>query len=127
MTLTPFDLTTLRISVAGVVLAPWLLRHGLGGLKLWQALVLALSAGPGFAFFAFAGYMFAPAAHGATILAGTLPLFTVPPAWWLAGAGMSTGRVLSVVLIVAGTIFPPFDAFAGGIPNQRLGDPPFLR
>ena len=122
MALTPYDLTTLRVSVAGVVLAPWLLRNGLGGLKAWQALILAISAGPGFSLFAFAGYMFAPAAHGATILAGTLPLFTAPLAWWLADERMDLGRVLSVVLIVSGTAFLLYDALVADLPGQWIGD-----
>lgn len=126
MDLTPYDLTSLRVSIAGIALAPWLLRHGLGGLKFWQALLLAVSAGPGFSVFAFAGYNFAPAAHGATILAGTLPLFTAPLAWWLADERMDLGRLASVVLIVSGTAFLLYDALVADLPGQWIGDLFFL-
>jgi len=120
--LTPFDLTTLRVAVAAIVLFPWLLRHGLWGINFWQACLLALTAGPGFAVFAFGGYLFAPAAHGATILAGTLPLFTAPLAWWLVGERMSGWRAVSVAMILAGAMFLVFDASDSGRPNEWLGD-----
>lgn len=122
LTLTPFDLTTLRFCVAGILFLPWLLKYGLGGISFWQALLLALTAGPGFAAFAFGGYHFAPAAHGAAILSGALPLFTAPLAWWLAGERLGTVRVVSVSMIFAGIMFLLVDATSGGRPNVWLGD-----
>ncbi|MGB0571792.1 MAG: DMT family transporter [Alphaproteobacteria bacterium] len=121
-TLTPFDLTTLRVCVAGTIFFPWLLKYGLGGIGFWQAFLLALTAGPGFSVFAFGGYMFAPAAHGATILAGTLPLFTAPLAWWLIGERMSAWRVISVTMIFTGAMFLVLDASESGAENEWLGD-----
>jgi len=121
-TLTPFDLTTLRVCVAGTIFFPWLLKYGLGGISFWQALLLALTAGPGFSVFAFGGYMFAPAAHGATILAGTLPLFTAPLAWWLISERMGAWRVITVTMIFAGAMFLVLDASESGGPNEWLGD-----
>lgn len=125
-TLTPFDLTTLRVCVAGTLFIPWLLRHGLGGMRFWQALVLALSAGPGFSVFAFGGYLFAPAAHGATILAGTLPLFTAPLAWWLVGERINPVRAASITMIFAGAMLLLLDATGSGQPNQWIGDVSFF-
>jgi len=122
LTLTPFDLTTLRFLAAGLLFLPWLLKHGLGGISFWQALLLAMTAGPGFAAFAFGGYQFAPAAHGATILSGALPLFTAPLAWWLAGERLSTTRTLSVCMIFAGIMFLLVDATSGVRPNVWVGD-----
>lgn len=121
-TLTPFDLTTLRVCVAGTIFFPWLLKYGLGGIGFLQAFLLALAAGPGFSVFAFGGYMFAPAAHGATILAGTLPLFTAPLAWWLIGERMSAWRVISVTMIFTGAMFLVLDASESGAENEWLGD-----
>ncbi|MBO6781728.1 MAG: DMT family transporter [Alphaproteobacteria bacterium] len=126
LTLTPFDLTTLRFAVAGLLFLPWLLRHGLGGISFAQALLLAMTAGPGFAFFAFAGYQFAPAAHGGAILSGALPLCTAPLAWWLAGERMSTARILSVTMIFAGVLFLVFDATSRPEPNVWIGDLSFF-
>ena len=122
LTLTPYDLTTLRFCGAGLLFLPWLVRHGLGGISFWQALLLAMAAGPGFSVFAFGGYHFAPAAHGATILAGALPLFTAPFAWWLAGERMSTARVVSITMIFAGVLFLLIDATTEGSPNEWVGD-----
>ncbi len=125
-TLTPFDLTSLRIAVAGLIFLPWLMRKGLGGLKFWQALLLAVSAGPGFSVFAFGGYLFAPAAHGATILAGTLQLFTAPLAWWLAGERIGSWRAVSIAMIFAGAMLLLADATTSGLPNQWIGDASFF-
>jgi len=122
LTLTPYDLTTLRFCAAGTLFLPWLIKHGLGGISFGQALLLAMTAGPGFSVFAFGGYHFAPAAHGATILAGALPLFTIPFAWWLAGERMSTARTISVTLIFAGVMCLLIDATSGGQPNEWVGD-----
>ncbi len=123
LTLTPYDLTSLRFFVAGVIFLPWLLRHGLAGLSFWQAFLLAMTAGPGFSVFAFGGYHFAPTAHGSTILAGALPLFTAPFAWWLAGERLGPIRAFSVSLITAGIVFLIIDA-AGPNSGERqwLGD-----
>ncbi|MBS29469.1 MAG: EamA family transporter [Alphaproteobacteria bacterium] len=125
-TLTPFDLTTLRVCVAGTIFLPWLLRNGLGGMRFWQALLLALSAGPGFSVFAFGGYLFAPAAHGATILAGTLPLFTAPLAWWLVGERVNPIRAASITVIFAGAMLLLLDATGVGQANQWIGDLSFF-
>lgn len=126
LTLTPFDLTTLRMAAAGLIGLPWLVRHGLGGLRLWQALVLAIAAGPGFSVFAFGGYLFAPAAHGATILAGTLPLFTAPLAWWLTGERIGAGRAVSITMIFTGAMLLLADATTSGQPDQWIGDVSFF-
>ncbi len=125
-TLTPFDLTTLRIGVAGLLFLPWLIRRGLGGLTFWQALLLAVSAGPGFSLFAFGGYLFAPAAHGATILAGTLPLFTAPLAWWLVGERINPVRAVSIAMIFAGAMLLLLDATSSDLPDQWIGDVSFF-
>ncbi len=126
LTLTPFDLTTLRFAAAGILFLPWLIRNGLGGIGFWQAFLLAMTAGPGFAFFAFAGYQFAPAAHGGAILSGALPLCTAPLAWWLTGERMSAARTVSVSMIFAGVMFLVFDATSQPEANVWIGDVSFF-
>lgn len=124
--LTAWDLVTLRLGIVGFVLLPWLLRNGLGGLSLPRAALLAAAGGPGFAYCAFAGYQFAPAAHGASILAGTLPLFTAPLAWWLAGEKLSAGRLVGLTAILAGAATLVADALSTGAPGAWRGDALFV-
>lgn len=103
-TMAPSDLIALRFMIAGAVMLPWILRHGLGGLSWPRALVLALLAGPGFALPAFYGFTSAPAAHGAGLMPGTLPIWTVVLAALIAGeriTGLKLGGVALTVLGVA--------------------------
>lgn len=124
--LTPYDLVTLRVGVGGIIMLPVLLRHGLGHLRLWQAVILALVAGPGFALPAFTGYQFAPAAHGAAILAGALPLFTVPIAWLALGEHLNIRRLLGLLALFAGVVFLLGDSFSGLADGQWRGDVLFI-
>jgi len=124
--LTPYDLVALRVGVGGILMLPVLLRHGLGHLRLWQAIILALVAGPGFALPAFTGYQFAPAAHGAAILAGALPLFTVPIAWLALGEHMNIRRLLGLLALFAGVVFLIGDSFTGLGNGQWRGDALFI-
>lgn len=100
--MTPPDLVTLRFAIAGTVMLPWLLRHGLGGLSWPRAAVLALLAGPGFALPAFYGFVNAPASHGAGLMPGTLPIWTVLLAAMLAGERLTRLKAIGVVLTIGG-------------------------
>lgn len=124
--LTPYDLVALRVGVGGILMLPVLLRHGLGHLRLWQAVIVAVVAGPGFALPAFAGYQFAPASHGAAILAGALPLFTVPIAWLALGENLNIRRLLGLLALFAGVVFLIGDSFTGLANGQWRGDALFI-
>jgi drug/metabolite transporter (DMT)-like permease len=124
--LTPYDLVTLRVGIGGILMLPVLLRHGLGHLRLWQAVIIAIVAGPGFALPAFAGYQFAPAAHGAAILAGALPLFTVPIAWLALGEQLNLRRLLGLLALFAGVVLLIGDSFTGFGAGQWRGDLLFI-
>ena len=124
--LTPYDLVALRVGVGGILMLPVLLRHGLGHLRLWQAVIIAIVAGPGFALSAFTGYQFAPASHGAAILAGALPLFTVPIAWLALGEQLNMRRLLGLLALFAGVVFLIGDSFTGFDNGQWRGDLLFI-
>lgn len=124
--LTPYDLVTLRVGVGGIIMLPVLLRHGLGHLRLWQAVIIAIVAGPGFALPAFAGYQFAPASHGSAILAGALPLFTVPIAWLALGENLNIRRLLGLLALFSGVVFLIGDSFTGFTDGQWRGDALFI-
>src|SRR5262249_3556492 len=91
------DLAALRFGIGGTLLLPVLLRHGLRGVSLRAAAALAFLGGLGFAPLAYAGFALAPAAHGAVLLHGTVPLFTA-----LLVPGSARPRRAGLVLIAAG-------------------------
>src|ERR1043166_5870568 len=70
------DLAALRFGIGGTLLLPVLLWSGLRGMSWRKAAALAWFGGLGFALLAYTGFSLAPAAHGAVLLHGTLPLFT---------------------------------------------------
>ena len=108
--LLPTDLAALRYGVSGLFMLPVVLRIGLGGLTIGQIAVLTASAGFGFPLFAYSGFSLAPAAHGAVLLPGVLPLFTAVLAVAILGERMSWRRGLSLVAISTGIAFIAFDA-----------------
>ncbi|MCG8417270.1 MAG: DMT family transporter [Proteobacteria bacterium] len=121
-TMTFPELAALRFGVGGLLLLPVLFRYGLSGLNWRQAAWLAFLGGLGFAMFAYSGFLLAPAAHGAVLLHGTLPLFTfliltASPKT----AGQRTSR-WSVILIASGVALMAWDSIVGASARQIMGD-----
>ena len=100
--LTPWDLGALRFSVAGAAAAAmWL--AGLGrGLAWPRGLVLAALAGFGFAIPSYVGFTFAPAAHGALILSGTLPFMVAIGTWLVFHERWGMARRVSLAVLLLG-------------------------
>ena len=96
------DLAALRFGIGAMVMSPVLMRHGLSGIRPGQALLLALLGGLGFALFAYAGFCLAPAAHGATLLHGTLSLTTAFLLAVLLREGVDRGSLLALGVIALG-------------------------
>jgi len=123
-TMAPPDLVALRFAVAGTVMLPWLLRHGLGGLGWARILVLSFLAGPCFALAAFYGFVNTSAAHGAALMPGTLPLWTVILAALVIGERINTTKIAGVVLTILGIAAisgPDFrDADTGALAGDLL-------
>jgi drug/metabolite transporter (DMT)-like permease len=110
-TLTPFDIAFLRFVFSGAVALPialwrWpALRRGLGGAAaLWRGTALTLVAGVAYSALAYSAFFIAPAAHGAVLLPGSLPLWTTVFAVLLLGDRLTRPRVLGLALIVAGDL-----------------------
>jgi drug/metabolite transporter (DMT)-like permease len=116
--LPPADLAALRFAVAGAVCAPWLMRRGLGGLGWGRALFLAVFAGIGFTLFAYAGFRYAPAAHGGALMTGTLPLWTVLLALPVLGERLSPLKLAGIGLTAAGVVTIAVPALA--VPGESL-------
>lgn len=123
--LTPWDTAALRYAgsfALGLAICLW---RGLPRVAPGRALALAATAGFGFPLFAYAGFTFAPAAHGAVLLPGTLP-FAAAALWWLAfGEAWSRRRTVSLLLVAAGIGLLAADTF-GAHPGAWRGDLLFL-
>ena len=100
--LSGFDLTALRFAVAAAVLLPvWLCwkRVPLLDPRMWA---LAAVGGIGYPLAAYSGLQFAPAAHGAVLISGTLPFAVTLMAWWLLRERPGPRRWLALAVIAAG-------------------------
>ena len=82
-----------------------------------QACAITLTAGFGFPLFAYGGFSYAPAAHGAVLLPGVLPLFTTVLAIMILKERFTLIRGLSLALIAAGIGFMTMDTLSstGGV------------
>jgi drug/metabolite transporter (DMT)-like permease len=70
--------------------------------SLARGLVLGLVGGIGYCAFAYSGFFLAPAAHGAVLLPGTLPLWTALISIALLAERLTAARVVGLALIIAG-------------------------
>jgi drug/metabolite transporter (DMT)-like permease len=113
-TLLPFDIAWLRFAFAGAVALPVLLWRGpqalvdgLGGTlrsALQRGAALTATAGVGYCALAYSGFFFAPAAHAAVLMPGSLPLWTALFAALLIGERFAPQRIAGLVLIAAGAL-----------------------
>lgn len=123
--LTPWDTAMLRYAGSFALALAICLWRGFPRIAPLRALALALTAGFGFPLLAYAGFTFAPAAHGAVLMPGTLPFFAAA-LWWLAfGEAWSRRRTLSLLLVAAGVGLLAADTF-GAHPGAWRGDVLFL-
>ncbi len=133
--LSPFDIAFLRFLFSGLVVLPlaWrrraALRAGLGGEQAWRrGAALAAVAGVGYCGFAYSGFFFAPVAHAAVLMPGSLPLWAAVFAVLLLGEHLPRARLAGLALIVAGDLLlgghSLLQAFEGG--STWKGDLLFL-
>lgn len=102
--LTPYDILALRLTTASLILlalfGPLPRPHWQDG-RLW---LLAALGGVGYGVLAYAGFKWAPAAHGAILLPGLQPFLIALLAWLLAGERPGPERVLGYGLIATGVV-----------------------
>ena len=114
---TPWDLAFLRFSFAAIVVLPFFLRRPpgrrFGNLSAGRALVVSILAGLGFTCFAYLGFSFAPVAHGAVLMPGTLPFSAALIAWLLLGERMNPRKGASLALILLGVVFVAWHSIGG--------------
>lgn len=116
-----WDIAALRFGIGGLIMLPFFMRWRLQGVSLGRAMAIAFLGGLGFALFAYAGFFMAPAAHGAVLLHGTLPLFTFIVSL-LIGDFVRRGTVPGVLLIAIGIGLIAFDSLRGATSRQLIGD-----
>jgi drug/metabolite transporter (DMT)-like permease len=125
-TLEPHDVAAIRFGVAGLLVFPIFLRHRLGGIKLWQGAVLAVTGGCGFALAAYMGFSLAPASHGSALIHGALPLTTLfIQAIWTRRR-VNASRVLASVTTCCGILFMLWDSLISLSSTQIWGDASLL-
>lgn len=135
--LTAFDIAFLRFVFSGLVVLPiaWVRRRalidGLGGpaQAVRRGAALAAAAGVGYCGLAYSGFFFAPAAHAAVLMPGSLPLWTALLALLLLGERITAGRAAGLALIACGGLlvggWSLVEAFTDGRGTWR-GDLLFL-
>ena len=102
--LTPWDVAAIRFGVAGVLLAPYLMRKGLALDRLGWTGLAAITAGCGapMVLLVNAGLLFAPAAHGGALFPGVMPLMVAILAAILLGEAFTSRKTIGLILIVLG-------------------------
>ena len=116
------DIAALRFGIGGMLLLPVLLRYGLSGVRWRDVVALTCFGGVGFALLAYTGFALAPAAHGAVLLHGTLPLFTFAILRVIPGRGAAQYRVAGLICIGLGVMLMAADSWSGASPRQLIGD-----
>jgi drug/metabolite transporter (DMT)-like permease len=104
--LAPIDIVALRFTCAGLLLAPIVLRKGLGikqiGWKLW--LIIITGAGVPYVMIASSGLLYAPAAHAGALVPGTMPLWTALLAMIFLKEKISGSRIFGLSMIPIGIV-----------------------
>jgi drug/metabolite transporter (DMT)-like permease len=112
------DITVVRFWVAGLVMLPYLFKHGLGGLSWLALLFFACSAGVAYVSFALTGLEYAPAAHGGMIIPSSTMVFAAIGGWLVLGEKPNAQRILGMLMIGAGIALTAGSA----ISNNNQGD-----
>jgi drug/metabolite transporter (DMT)-like permease len=113
-TLSSWDLAALRFAVAGVLMLPIVLRHGIGAIGWKRSLALAITAGAPYTLIMQAGLVVAPAAHGAVIVPGATPVVSAVLLWLWVGERPWPAKIGGLALIVIGLVLVGWPALSGG-------------
>ncbi len=121
--LTPYDVTALRIGVASLIVLPVFLTRGFSGLSLTRAFVISFGVGAPFALASFAGMALAPVAHAGVLTNGTMPIFAALFAIVWLREWPARQRLVAMALIIVGGLLIGGDSFtAVAMPLQWFGD-----
>ena len=124
--LSGLDVSLLRFGVAGLVLAPLILRRGLGGLSPWQAVLLTVGAGVPYVLAVVGGLSFAPAAHGGIITPSAMLLGSTLGAWALLRDRPPATRLIGLALVLTGITVTGLNGWESGTVGSWRGDALFV-
>jgi len=127
-TLTPWDLSLMRVGVPAVLLAPllWRERRRVASVGAGRGVLMACYGAP-FTLLVGFGLQFAPVAHAAAIAAGTMPLLAAGLGALFLRETFTPRRRLGLLLIVAATAVIGVDSGAlGGFGEVTIGHLLFL-
>jgi drug/metabolite transporter (DMT)-like permease len=125
--LTIYDIAALRYGISAIIAFPIVLY-----LKPWKdtpihrIIVLAVLAGIPYVLLAYAGFTYAPAAHGGVFLNGALPAMTLVLAWLWLKERPRLQQVSGTVLIIIGALMAALDASEAAASEAWIGDLLFL-
>lgn len=102
--LTSWDVAALRYAGSFVCVLPLLAWRGLPRIGAGRMAAIVVFAGLGFPLGAYLGYRFAPAAHGATVMAAGLPVVATMLGVAMGSARLTGRRVASLATVVAGSL-----------------------
>jgi drug/metabolite transporter (DMT)-like permease len=125
-TLGSLDLAALRFTMSGLVMLPFYCLHARKAIPFRRAAVLALTAGLGYANLAYAGFKYAPAAHGGVLLPGALPIWTAILAAVVLHERLNGARLASLAIVLSGIAMIGWHGFSGAEPGAWRGDLVFL-
>ena len=103
--LTPWDISAIRFGVAGLILAPYLMRRGLAVDRLgWIGVLALVLGGAPTVLLANAGLLFAPASHAGALFPGVMPLVVAVLAAAILKEAFTLQKKAGFVLIATGVV-----------------------
>lgn len=125
--LTIYDLAAMRYGLASIVALPLCLYYKpWRGLPLVRMAVLSFILGPVYILCVFAGFLFAPAAHGGIFMNGVLPLITLTIGFLLFANRPSGRQLTGAVMILISAVVLAGDGVATVDPLAWIGDLLFI-
>jgi len=125
--LTPYDITAIRFTTAGLILLPIALKKGfrIGEYGFRSALLMSVLMGACYTTIAIMGMQYAPVSHAGTTMNGSLVLVTTATGFFLLGEAFSLLQFSGVFITLAGIILM-MTAKAVNSPDIHLGHALFL-
>lgn len=125
-----FDIALLRFGTAGLILAPFLLKNGFGGLQPLRAIALAIGAGTPYVLVTANGLSMAPAGHGGVIIPCAMLSTSTIGAWVFLREKPNALRLLGLAVIFIGIVLTAWSAVEFGLDfpamDALLGDGLFI-